>query len=157
MLGIDIPIEDLRAEMAAKFASCDVYGRVYRNKRGEQIIPEYYLGNNQYIEVLQNDMKSGVIFFDVEPKRDEQGTIGNATVNICFLLDLQKLYPGEDRPTELAHQEARETIRHSAFEIESLTTGITALEQFSVENIDDMAPYYIFSFQTTVNYSLLNC
>ena len=157
MLGIDVPIEDLRAVMASEYPTCDVYGRIYRNKRGDNTIPEYYDDNKQYKEVLQNDTKAGVIFFDIEPKREEQSMSGKADVHICFLLNLQKLYPTESRPTELAHKNARELIRHSAFEIESLTTGITALEQFSVEETDDMSPYYIFSFQTKINYSLLNC
>ena len=157
MLGIDIPIEDLKTELVSEYPACDVYGRIYRNKRGESTIPEFYSDDKQYEEVLQNDTKSGVIFFDIEPKREEQSMTGKADVHICFLLDLEKLYPAEQRPTELAHKDAREIIRHSAFEIESLTTGITALEQFSVEDTDDMSPYYIFSFQTKVNYSLLNC
>lgn len=150
-------IETIRQDLAAAFTGCSVYGLVYRNERDGETIPEAYTSGGDYIEVLNDDTTDGVIFFDVEPEREESRGIATARINVCFLLNLNKIYPTDDtRPTEKAHDQARDVLRYSPLEITGLITGISALSQFTVNDVENLNPYYIFEFKTKLNYNL-NC
>ena len=149
-------IENIRQDLAASFTGCNVYGLVYRNERDGKTIPEAYIGGNDYVEVLNDDTADGVIFFDAEPEREEKNGVGIVNLNVCFILDLRKIYPDDTRPTEQAHNQARAVLKYSPLEINGLTTGLTALSQFTIENVAGLNPYYVFVFKTRLVYSL-NC
>jgi hypothetical protein len=91
MKGIDIQIESLRQTFEDNLWTGFIptfYGRCMRNFR-EQMIPEVLVdASKDYHEVLLDDKKNAICFFDVDPKRTEQ----KATVNIYFAVKLTTIY-----------------------------------------------------------------
>ncbi len=58
--GIDTGIHELQRDLFIELTKrgwerYDSYDRVYKNKRGEDKIPEAYVGKGEYEEVLFND------------------------------------------------------------------------------------------------------
>jgi len=169
--GIDVHIDALVTEFNSNLWIGKVnsfFGRVFRNERFEgfqsTISPEIWTSTTEYIEVLKNDRKDAQCFFDVQPIDSvEGGNVHNSTVWICFLVNLQKLYPSLTRTeaTEEAHREAQQIIVNSPFEITGLLRGFEGFtgydwgkdKQFHA----DKSPHYLFRFDTTLEYVNSNC
>ena len=160
MKGIDVPIEVLRLEFVNNLWTAFDFtanGRAFRNERDGGIIPEILSSGNDYEEVMLQDMRDGICFFDVEPAREEANGAQKVNVNIYFAINLEALYSSiSERATEYAHEDVRKIIRYSQFEITSLVTGNEAFSAFTYEHTDNLQPYYLFCFKTKINYNL-NC
>lgn len=156
MKGIDIPIESLRSTFESYLwdgLNNAFYGRCMRNFR-DKMIPEVLVMNSiNYSEVLLDDTKTSLCFFDVLPQRTEQ----KATVHIYFAVNLAKHFPyiGE-RATEYALSDVVLLIRkHGLFAIEGITDGYDAWKDWDmVKREDNMHPFYLFRIETTVEYNL---
>lgn len=158
MLGIDQIIENIN-ESLTSFLWTDKnftkYGRVFRNVRDDQNdVPEYYVGNGEYIDTLLDDTKDAVCFYDVQSTEDE---FQYANVWICFAANLRKLYPSvTERATEHAHRDAFLALTKSSIDPETLVRGFEAFSTygFTDQNRMDMEPYYLFRFEFTAEYNL---
>lgn len=168
--GIDREIDNLVSAFNSYLWSdysdyTSFYGRVFRNQRGEgsNIVPEIHngLNRNDYTEVLKNYNKYGQCFFDVQPTIPISSNIGTATVWICFMLDLQKIYPTLTRTeaTQQAHDDTMEIIEDSPFEITELVTGFDGFTGYEWDESGfakaDMSPHYLFRFTTQIEF--INC
>lgn len=157
MTGIDTTIERIRTIFEDNLwttSTYEAYGRVHRNERKNAVIPEVYnTTTKDYQDVLLNDFKDGISFFDVDPIRNYEV----ATVNILFAVNLKTLYP---LITERADEEALQTvgllIRQSGLNVESIVTGLQAYQDYELtdEKSDNMQPYFLFKFETTIYYKL---
>lgn len=157
MKGIDIPIEKIRSKLESNlFTENDftAYGRVFRlesyNKRP---VPARYTGDREYRDVLLDDFKDGICFFDVLPRRG--AAMGyNSTVWICFALDLEKLFPGVgERATEYAHELVYNQLRTTILSDLVLITGLSAFRDYDlVDSNDNLQPYYLFRFEANLYY-----
>ena len=63
--GLDVLIQKLQTKIykSLKTDKIEGYGRVYLNDDNGKIVPEYYLDNGEYKEVLLNDRLTASFFF----------------------------------------------------------------------------------------------
>ena len=163
MTGIDVRIEELRSYLESKlWTGNDVtfYGRIFRQIKNDGIVPMNFVAPIDYQDVLTDDMKDGICFFDVQPSEDYDNQF-QADVWIQFALNLKALYPTEttagERATEYAHRDVIKYIKKkwSVNSITGLVRGITAFDDYTgVKATDDYQPFYIFRINTTIKYSI---
>lgn len=105
-IGIDYEIKRLQIylynNISNKFGldDFDAYGRVYKNKKDRFIIPEYYLSNRDYKEVLLDDRRSGIMFFSPSSNFTDYGGLVERYCDIMFTFNLDRLYGNENRNDE---------------------------------------------------------
>jgi len=158
--GIDISIDALVADFTAYLWTSNVrgfYGRVFRNERNGKISPEIWVTPNNYIEVLKDTQKDAQCFFDVQPTVSMIADICTADVWLCFMVNLQKLYPTLTRQdaTEQAHEDIKDLLMQSQFEIKGLISGSTGFTGYDWGEAAqaDMSPHYLFRFNLQVTYT----
>ena len=163
--GIDVRIESLRAKLESDlwtFNDVSFYGRIFRIPDAEgNITPMRFIYPQDYEDVLTNDTKDGVVFFDVQPDESFEGSSFQSEVWICFAIDLDKLYPSvkSERATEYAHEDVLKIVKRKwgNNSITGLVRGITAFSDYSgVKFTDDDQPFYIFRLNTEIKYPI-NC
>jgi len=102
MKGIDIVIEKQRLIFSGYLwttFTCSWNGRCMRNYHQNLQIPEILVSGNNYSDVLLDDRKDALCFFDVLSERTEN----TANVDLYFAVNLLKLYPTiTERATEYA-------------------------------------------------------
>ncbi len=165
MTGIDVRIEELRSFLESKlWTSNDVtfYGRIFRQIKNGGIVPMNFVAPIDYQDVLTDDMKDGICFFDVQPNEDYECQF-QADVWVQFALNLAELYPTEtaagERATEYAHRDVIKYISRKWGDnsITGLVRNITAFDDYTgVKPTDDYQPFYIFRINTTIKYPI-NC
>lgn len=166
--GIDLPIQEMQQLFIDNlWQNVDVSKkqfnhRVYSNVRRDNVIPEIYIGGNEYQEVKFNDNLHVLSWFDVSDTTDSYrlGQV-NQSVGVFFAINLDKLYTElTHRAIEESHIEVQKVLlkRASEFEITGITTGKQAYGDFSTENLKafNMQPWHVFRFDCNVKYSL-NC
>lgn len=166
MTGIDIPIQRLVANFTNRLwinNNCDYSGRIYDNEIIENdrvlgIRPELYDSGINYKEKLLNNNIDATTFFRITNNNIEGGT---ADVSIYFSVNLVKLYTNitTERADEYAINDARNIILYSEFEIKQLIRGGKAFSDYfeSKQSKHDMHPYYLFRFDTELNYNTIDC
>jgi len=164
--GIDVPIQEMLEKLydtlAEKWGTekLDGYGRVYKNERDGELIPEVWkTDENQYKPALYNDQSS---FFFVDSDRQKSDGYGNSTeIDIIFMLNLEQLFEKEkQRMDERVYIDAMQVLRESfegVFEIETHFKGLETVFKrhgFSTKNIEqnDFQPYHVFSIGGTLEY-----
>ena len=157
--GIDIPIDKqvtlftnyLMTTLTRTFS-----GRAMRNYREDKLVPEVLVVSSQnYSEVLLDDTKGAICFFDVLSTRTPE----RATVDIYFAVNLTKAYPTiTERATEYALSDVLLRIRQGGmFTPEEIVDGYESWSQWSgVKKEDNMQPFYLFRIRCSVNY-LITC
>jgi hypothetical protein len=160
--GIDVPIARLNTLFTDNLWTSKTYtkyGRIYRNRKADDIYPESFNANTgDYADVLLNDKLDALSFFDVQPEEDYSGNFV-ATVWICFAVNLKNLYPSvtDEMATEYAHQDALIQIKRSSFKVDGLVRGFEAFSEYALARSEDsMNPFYLFRFNTNIKYSI-NC
>jgi len=98
--GIDFGIHILQKELFIEltklgWADYDSYDRAYRNKKGDDKLPEVYLKDGEYREVLFNDKETVTSFFLADEKRsfDIKENLFTQGISIIFQANLDKLLP----------------------------------------------------------------
>ena len=160
MKGIDIVIEKQRLMFAAYLwtgNNCSWYGRCQTNYRNDKAVPEVLnAGTNNYTEVLFDDTKDAISFFDVLPDRTEDLAI----IDIYFAVKLSKLFPSvTERASEWVLADVIKRLHQGGLFIpdktKSITDGYEAWKQWSmVKKEDNMQPFYLFKVKTNVQYVL---
>lgn len=108
--GIDEKIKPLQTYLYDNIinkwglSNFDGYGRVYKNRRKDLIIPEYYISNKEYKEVLLSDKRDGIMFFSPSSKSKSYGDLIVQECDIMFSLNLKTLYNNNERQDEEARQ-----------------------------------------------------
>ena len=166
--GIDFGIQKLQSDLFIElvkkgWADYDSYDRAYRNKKGDDKIPEAYLKNGNYKEMLFNDEETVTSFFLSDEKRtyDLDKVLWSQGVSIIFQANLAKLYPDID------HRGDEEMINQITLAIKKtfwdnrLTETITGFEKvydslklsYNNKEFDDMGNFCIIRFNFKMIYS----
>lgn len=167
--GIDFAIHDLQRELFIElikkfdWRNYDSYDRVYKNSKGKDVIPEAYVGNGDYKEVLYNDKVAITSFFLVEDKRtyDYEKFLFTQNVSIIFQSDLEKLFPQvKHQPDEEMVDEIRRAIKKRYWEnrLTEIITGVDKVYEslklsYSKKDFADMGNYGIARFNFKMYYS----
>lgn len=163
--GIDFEIEKIKVQLENKllWTNKEVYGRVYKNipKKGKKPIPEVYVGNNEYKEVLTNDLKTATVFFvdDNEHKAIGKNEI-EAELQIIFIVNLTDLKGNSERIDSEAQHDAMQILKRiRQYEVSNLIIGLEALKEFDTSKIQtsDMQPWHIFAVKGKIKYNINNC
>lgn len=161
-MSIDVSIDRLKAKFTSDLwntKSPTFFGRVFRNERNGDVIPERYISDNEYQDVLLRDYISALGFFDVQPNEKYEGYFVS-DVWICFSVNLTKLYPSLSRTeaTETVHNDVLKLInRIGGWKVTGLVRGLPAFSDYSrVKDSDNLHPNYLFRFNTQVKYPI-NC
>lgn len=170
-VGIDTVIKKLQKGLYAhldsewRLSTIDGYGRVYRNPRDGNVIPEFYINQGEYREVLMNDLVNTLFFFDVHPDATiNNGNYGLSKVDIIVFVDLKSVYGDFYRKDE----EARNTVisffskKPYNFETTRITHTIDKVySEFKgiaeVLKNKDMSRYHHFKLSGNLSYNATNC
>lgn len=171
--GIDIPIDSLRQMFQTylwKGKNRSFYGRVFRNERfapfGSKVSPEVYISANEPAkEVLTDYRFDAQCFFDVQPNDTVNTHIHTSDVWLCFMVNLQALYPDLTRTeaTEKVCVDIEKLLIQSDFVYEGLVRGYQGFtgydwgEDRTSQARADMSPHYLMRFNLRVSYSISNC
>jgi hypothetical protein len=163
--GVDVPIQQLQKLFDSDLhptKKVEVYGRAFHNVRDDGIVPECFVGGREYKEVLHDDTKDCVIFFEVTGDVTYNGAgLCSAPVDIIVQCNLKAIYPdGGKHATELIERDVTDIIdKSSPFHATKIVKGFPAVDMYA--NTDrarmDMYPRYCFRVKTTVNYQFNNC
>lgn len=167
-VGIDYELQEMQKMFIASLwpdistAKKQFNHRVFSNIRDGEKVPEIYVKNGEYQEVLFDDRLSALSWFDVSDTAETYDrTCYNQVVGLFFLVNLNNLYPTmAHRAVEEAHLAVQKIImkRPTSFRITSLITGESAYGDYDTSKLrfPNMQPWHVFKFVCTVNYEL-NC
>ncbi len=167
--GIDFGIHEFQRDLFVELTkrgwiNYDSYDRVYKNKRGDEKIPEAYVGKGDYEEVLFNDKKTVTSFFIVDDKRTfdhDNKELIYQDVSIVFQGNVKKMYPRiEHRADEEMINEIRLAINKKFWD-NRLTEIITGIEKvydslkvsYNKKDYNDMSDFCIVRFNFKMTYS----
>jgi len=158
-VGIDAEIQRLQQRFTANLFSGKNYtshGRAFLNVRDDGIVPEVYLGSDEYEEVLLNDSLDAMSFFTVDPSMGIQGKESKAKVDIYFFCNLSTLFACTHRATEEVHILVLTEIDKTPFQVTGLVQGSECVRDFTIRNPEllDMQPFYCFKFECLITYKL---
>lgn len=164
-IGIDEVIQSIQIDLYDQLGwsgVIDGYGRIFRNTKDDVVIPEYYKGDNEYIEVYYDDKNScNFMFVTDEKSTTEDEVVFSNETKVVFMVDLDKILPNETiRADEKAHSDVMQVLRNIAYERYSITgvdTGIgNVFNGFDVSKIKltDIQPFHCFSVNLKLSYYL---
>lgn len=142
----------------------DAYGRAYRLQKDYGIVPECFAGGTDYLEVLFDDTKAALSFFDVGDTITVEKPYSNtARVSVYFQINLNKVKPGTQRLDEQARLDVINLIELNGFGFIVKSVAIAEREVFKNYNgyrkkqgtkYVDMHPYHCFRIDMEVpNYT----
>lgn len=168
-VGIDLPIDKiskrLYSVLSLQWSNIDVYGRVYRNPKDGKVVPEWYVSDGDYKEVLMDDSRGAIIFFDVDPKIEmKTGSYGVAKVDIIVYTNLSKIKNLSERLDHEVHKDLMSILKPKpyGFEIDKLYTTIEKVysEFKGVSKMllnKDLSRYHHFKVSGSLSFSTNNC
>ncbi|MBF7090455.1 hypothetical protein IUY40_02705 [Flavobacterium sp. ALJ2] len=163
--GIDKEIQLIQTSLFDKleWTPIDVFGRVHKNiSKDKGLVPEFYLGKNEYKDVFTNDLKLANVFFIDD---DEHATTNRvfyySDVKIVFMVDLKKVKPSiiHRADMEVEIDALKIVKRHRMFEVNGFEKGIeTVFKGFSIERVKllNMQPFHVFAITGKLKYKI-NC
>jgi len=166
--GIDVPISLIRDNLVQNLWN-DVsnqiyYALAYRNLIDIggtlQLIPEVFTSAKDYREVLFDNKWSILVFFDVDPVRNNVIDRAETELRAIFAVNLDNIYPGSTyRKVENVHADVLQVIRDTSnVSIDktsvNIVSGLDAYGDFYRENITsyNMQPFHTFSVNMTLKY-----
>jgi len=155
MIGIDSIIETLRLQFVSKlwtsYPTYSAKGRAFLNVRDGRIVPEVLVSGNEYQEVMLDDTLPAHLFFVVGDVYEVNRNVMNCDVDIYFAVNLKTVYPSvTERAVEYVHRDVIKLLGFSQFNVNKITTGREAFKEFDVAIGDNMQPFYLVKFSTTV-------
>lgn len=171
-IGIDTVIQSIQTTLYEQLTSewcdnIDAYGRVYRNvhrtdANPNTIVPEWYIGNNEYKDVYYSDEFACVYtFIDDQNHTTNDEMVFSSNVKCVFMVDLSRIYLTEvGRADMKAQNDVIEVLRNNAFNrftVTGITKGIRNVFQgFEQDGIKftDTHPYHCFSIDIELFYYL---
>ncbi len=171
--GVDKVIDSLQRDLFVEleknfgWTKYDSYDRVYRNKKGSDIIPEAYIGKGEYVEVLLNDKINVTSFFLADEKRvyDYKKFVFTQTVSFIVQADLKKLFPDlKNRGDEKMIDDVWKAIGNIGWNsnTEEIVTGVEKVYDslklsYDKKYYDDMSRFSVARFNITMIYINNNC
>jgi len=163
--GIDKEIQVIQNSLFNKLGwpKIDIYGRVHKNlSKDKGMIPEFYLGKNEYKDVFMNDLQASNIFFiDDDVHTTDNRTFYYSEVKIVFMVDLKKIKPAiAHRPDMEVEIEALKIVKaNRMFQVDGFEKGIeTVFKGFNIDHIKklNIHPYHVFAITGKLKYKI-NC
>ncbi|RUT68687.1 hypothetical protein D0817_20215 [Flavobacterium cupreum] len=163
--GIDKEIQLIQTSLFDKlgWTPIDVFGRVHKNISKEKgLVPEFYVGKNEYKDVFTNDLKSANVFFI---DNDEHTTTNRifyySEVKIVFMVDLKKVKPAIAHRADMEVEiDALKVVkRHRMFEVDGFEKGIeTVFKGFNIDHVKllNIQPHHVFAITGKLKYKI-NC
>lgn len=160
-VGIDIVIQKLQTSLysALNWQKYESYGRAYKNKKSGQTIPEVFISNKDYREVLLDDKVNASSFF-IAGDNITYNEMATAKVSLIVQCDLLALYAGiAHRADEEMHEEIIRHIKQNDYaDFIGITTGIEQVYSdlnIDIKYTDDMQKYHVvkFDFEVIYNYN----
>lgn len=160
--GIDNIIDDLVKifeQRLWKAFDCKFYGRTYRIPVTDaQFSPAIHDQNNDYIEVLYDDKKAAMCFFDVMPNSKTTGAMYENKCRVFFMVDLSTIYAGYSRndATETAREQVSNILSSRVSSVDNFESGETSFKEFYWDKakLANMHPYFLFRIDFT-NYNTI--
>lgn len=167
--GIDAVIAKLQKKLYDKLApdwgNIDGYGRIYRNAKDGKVYPEYYDSDGNYHDVLMDDSKNAIFFFDVHP--DIKSVTHNfevATVDIIVFVNLDEIKGLQQRQDQEIRKDFSKILRYKPYNYEVKKIDLTIDRVYSqfkgipelLKN-KDMSYYHHFKVSGSLSYSTNNC
>lgn len=153
MKGIDIPIQttvDIFNTYLWVGNNNSFNGRCFVNEKKGIDIPEVYIGRKGYKEVLLDDRKASISFFDVNSEREQF----NADVDIYFAVNMDKVYPSIGlRATEYIISDVLKVLEDSPFVLNKIITGKDAYTKWNDKYTNNMQPYFLLKLECSTEYS----
>jgi hypothetical protein len=168
LTGIDIPISLIRDNLVQNLwndvSSQIYYALAYRNlidiDGTLQLIPEVFTTVKDYREVLFDNKWNVLVFFDVDPVRNNVIDQAETELRVIFAVNLDNIYPGSTyRQVENVHADVLQVIRDTSnVSIDkpsvNIVSGLDAYGDFYTGNITayNMQPFHTFSVNMTLKY-----
>lgn len=136
------------------------YGRVYVRQDKSGKVPKAFLKNRDYTKTLLTADKSKFFFIkNSESKRIEGTQYYTTKVDLCFLVDLEKLKPGSvQMADEKVHVDVANELRffsgQGVFENGYITEIENVFRGMDFDFKDDIQPRHAFKFMLTIEYKL---
>lgn len=166
--GIDSVIKRIQEQLYSELeklwsSNINGYGRVYKNHKNYQKIPEVFLASEgDYEDSFYDDGADANFFFlenDLHDTTDE--VLFKNKMKIVFSLDLTECYDGEDRLDALAHKDVMEVLRNipssGKYKITGYEIGLERVfSGFSTKGIknQDIHPTHVFAVLIDLSYKL---
>lgn len=167
--GVDVEIEKIQTYLYNNIkdrfclGDLDSYGRVYKNKKSGLVIPEYYVSDGEYKEVLLDDRVSAVMFFSTSDEAEVNGSLITQDCDLLFSINLSKLGFSNDRDDEKIRQIVVSYLRIYNQRDDFVKQATTKLEKVyrdfnGVSNyFYDMQDYHHFKIKLGLRYNNINC
>lgn len=175
-VGIDKAVDTVQSKLysylttTASWTDYESYPRAYKNPKGSDIIPEIYVGDNEYIEALFDDKFTATSFFLVDDNVTNNNGAGDEAVytqgvSIIFQVNLVELYPLiPHRADAEMHDDVFKAFNSFDLEVDGFSVGIdnvysdVSLSGLLKSNIEltDLSDCHFVKFDVNINY-LYNC
>lgn len=161
-VGIDYPIQEIQQifidELWTDYNALFNH-RVFKNRdRNGNSIPEIYVKNREYKEVLFDDRVDVISWFDVnEESNSFDGGQFTQVVGIFFAVNLGVLYPDlEHRAVEESHRDVLNLLDQS--QVTGIITNLPAYGDYYTDKLKrfNMQPWHVFRINYLMQYSV-NC
>jgi hypothetical protein len=172
--GVDFMIDAMQSRVYDKliakgWSNYESYPRAYANVKKGGTVPEFYLGENEYQEVLMNDKFSVTSFFLVDNARsfDKESGQFTQTVSMIFQADIRKLFPTvSHRADEEMHEDifgSLKLINNKNF-LTTLIVGVDDVysslsipaEYIERVQMDDISNYHVCRLDFSIPYNYCN-
>lgn len=163
--NLDSIIQELQTTLyetlTAKWDSnkLDAYGRVYKNERDGQIIPEVYNSSKgDYTEVLFNNQSCFFFVDDDKHVLDDEDHEFTTDVKIVFMLNLKDLKTSTERVDADVKRDVLKVLRDNDYQfiVTEYIKGIdNVLSEFNKIKFHDIHPMHVFAFKTGFSYSVI--
>ena len=169
--GIDVGIVEVQRDLFVElikqgWTNYESYDRAYRNRKGDDKIPEVYTSKGEYIEALINDKVTVSSFFLSDDKRtyDYEKFVWKQGISIVFQANTKKLYPDVlHQPDEELIDTIRKAIKAKYWEnrLVQITTGFEKVYDslklsYNNKYFADMGDFNIARFDFKMLYSNTN-
>ena len=139
------------------------YGRVYKNKKNGLIVPEYYVSEKEYEEVLLDDRLNGIMFFSPGDNTQVYGDLLIQECDIIFTFNLKCLEFSNEREDEKIRQVILSSLSDYNSKIDfvkQITTGLNNVyrDYNGVANyFYDMQDFHHFKVTLELRYNNKKC
>ena len=163
--GIDKQIQTIQTALFDNIGwnNINVFGRVHRNQSKEKgLVPEFYVGKNEYKDVFINDkINATICFIDDENHKALTGGLFDTEVKIVFCVNLNKIKNSISHRADMEVEiDAIKIInKHKILSVTGFEKGVEAVfKGFNVDHIklSDMQPFHVFAIVGRLKYKI-NC
>lgn len=161
-IGLDAKIQGIQTRLYARLIDLwgldentfDAYGRVYVKRKTNKVLPEAYIGRNEYQNVLVAEKNK--FFFVARNTINAINAIQfQTTIELCFILDLSQI------KSDIGHradQEVQLDVKESFRGVDNvnIVSLVTEPNQvfsgFTFNETDNLHPYHVFKYNLNVIY-----